>query len=337
VRSGLATAHVLSEATSSPTARALRAKLIGLGVRWHEYEPLSWDNERVGTRMAFGDRSLRPIAKLDRAETIVALDCDIFTEHPAVLKYSRDFARSRRQNGTLGIGKINRLWAIESVLSNTGAMADHRLAIRSELGLPFAQALDAALAGGASPNSDFLKEKKVAEYLKVLVAELKANTGRAIVLAGRRQSPEVHALVAKINATLGAPGNTLDYVEDPEGDRPSHVAAITQLAKDMAGGAVQTLIILGGNPVYDAPADLDFANALKTVKTSIHLCEYQNETSEQVTWHVPRAHFLEAWGDVRTWDGTITLAQPLIAPLYGGLSSMELCSLLLGQELGGRN
>jgi MoCo/4Fe-4S cofactor protein with predicted Tat translocation signal len=335
LRAGLASTHVLSEATSSPTVRALRAKLIGLGVSWHEYEPLSWDNERLGTRMAFGDHSVRPIAKLDRAETIVTLDCDMFIEHPAAMKYSRDFARSRRQNGTLGIGRMNRLWTIESVFTNTGAMADHRLALRAELGLPFAMALDAALGGGVAPTAEFLKEPKVEKYLKVLVEELKQNKGKAVVIAGRRQPPEVHALVARINDAIGAPGNTLEYVEDPDGDRPAHLRSIVDLTRQMAAGQVGTLIMIGGNPVYDAPADLAFGDALKHVKTSVHLHEYRNETSLGSTWHVPRAHFLEAWGDVRTWDGTVTVAQPLIAPLYGGLSAIELLSQLLGEEKGG--
>jgi molybdopterin-containing oxidoreductase family iron-sulfur binding subunit len=334
VRGGLATTHILSEATSSPTVRALRTRLIGQGAQWHEYEPLSWDNERAGTRIAFG-RALRPIARLDRAETIVTLDCDIFLDHPAAMKYSRDFARSRRQNGSLGIGKINRLWTIESLFTNTGAMADHRLALRAELGLPFAMALDAALGGGAPVAAEILKEPKVEKYVKVLVDELKQNKGKSVVIAGRRQPPEVHALVARINEAIGAPGATLEYVEDPDGERPSHLRAISELAREMTAGRVGTLVVIGGNPVYDAPVDLDFAAALKNVKTSIHLHDYHNETSQLATWHVPRAHFLEAWGDVRTWDGTVTLAQPLIAPLYGGLSAIELLSLLLGEEKAG--
>ncbi|HEX7838391.1 MAG TPA: TAT-variant-translocated molybdopterin oxidoreductase [Kofleriaceae bacterium] len=335
LRAGLATTHILSEATSSPTVRALRTRLIAQGVRWYEYEPLSWDNERTGTAMAFGGRPARPIARLDRAETIVALDCDLFLEHPAAMKYSRDFARSRRQNGTLGIGKMNRLWAIESTFTNTGAMADHRLALRAELGLPLAMALDARLAGGTEPSAEFLKEPRIEKYLKVLVEELRHNAGKAVVIAGRRQPPEVHALVARINQAIGAPGQTLDYVEDPDGDRPAHLRAITELTRAMAAGQVGALIMLGGNPMYDAPADLDFAAALKKVKTSLHLHEHRNETSLASAWHVPRAHFLEAWGDVRTWDGTISVAQPLIAPLYGGLSVIELLSLLLGEEKGG--
>lgn len=328
-------ARILAEASSSLTLAGLRNRLVSQGVGWHEYEPISWDNERLGTRKAFG-RSVRPIAKLDRATVILALDCDLFVEHPAAMKYSRDFARSRQPQGTEANGrKMNRLYAVESAFSNTGAVADHRLPLRSELGLPFAMALSARLGGGAEPSAEFLKEQKVQEFIAALADDLKAAGTKAIVVAGRRQSPEVHAIVAKINAALGAVGQTLDYVEDPEPDRPTHVASVQQLAQDMHAGKVTTLVILGGNPVYDAPADLDFATALTKVATSIHLAEYADETSQRTTWHVPKAHFLEAWNDCRTWDGTITMAQPLIAPLYGGLSSMELCSLLLGTELSG--
>ncbi len=324
--------RVLAEASSSPTLHALKRKLEQQGVVWHEYEPLSWDNEREGTRLAFG-RPMRPLAKLDKCETIVTIDCDLFVEHPASMRYSRDFARSRQKGGSLGPDKMNRLWVAESVMSNTGAMADHRLGMRSELGLPFAMALDASLSGGGLPNSEFLKESKVAQFISVLTEELKANAGRAVVIAGRRQPKEVHALVAKINATIGAPGATLDYAEDPEPTRVPHVQSIKALAGDMMASKVNTLIILGGNPVYDAPADCEFETALGKVKnTSLHLSEYADETSLKTKWHVPKAHFLEAWGDARTWDGTISIAQPLIAPIYGAISSIELLSMLLGDE-----
>ncbi len=335
LRDGMAKARILSEATSSPTVASLKRKLLAKypGLQWHEYEPISWDNERTGTKLAFG-RSVRPIARLDRAETIVTIDCDLFVEHPAALRYSRDYARSRKLDGALGIGKMNRLWSIESTFTNTGAMADHRLGLRSEHGLPFAMALDAALGGGAgTPGSEVIKEKKVAQFIQVLVEELQQNRGRAVVIAGRRQSPEVHALVARINHAIGAPGATLDYVEDPEPDRPSHKDSLTALVADLKqAGRVGSLVILGGNPVFDAPADLDFAAALAAVPVSVHLHEYVNETGQQASWHLPRAHFLEMWGDCRTWDGTITVGQPLMAPLYGGLAPAELLSLLLGSE-----
>jgi molybdopterin-containing oxidoreductase family iron-sulfur binding subunit len=325
--------RILSEATSSQTVAALRARLAGK-VQWHEYEPLSWDNERVGTKAVFG-RAVRPIAKLDKCETIVTIDCDLFVEHPAAARYNRDFARSRRKGGSLGPNKMNRLWSVESVFSNTGAVSDHRLPLRSEYGLPFAMALDAALSGGGAPNAEFLKENKVQTFLSVLAEELKQNAGKSVVIAGRRQPPEVHALVAKINQTLGAPGATLDYHDLPDADRPSHLESMKALVKDMQSGAVKALVILGGNPVYDAPADLDFAAALGKVTTSVHLSQYNDETSKKCTWHVPQAHFLEAWGDARTWDGTQSIAQPLIEPLWGGLSNAELLSLLLGEEKGG--
>jgi molybdopterin-containing oxidoreductase family iron-sulfur binding subunit len=343
LRGKLRETRILSEATSSPTVHALRALLLAEhpGLAWHEYEPLSWDNERLGTKLAFG-RAVRPLAKLDQCETIVTIDCDLFVEHPAAMRYNRDFAASRRVNGSLGFdangnARINRLWSVESTFSHTGAMADHRLAVRSEHGLPFAMALAAALGGGAPPNSELRNEKRVQQFVTVLAEELQANRGRAVVIAGRRQPPEVHALVAQINQAIGAPGKTLEYLAYPEGspelDRPSHVGSIQALARDMAGGKVGTLIILGGNPAYDAPADLDFAAALAKVQTSIHLSEHLNETSQLATWHLPRAHFLEAWGDTRTWDGSILIAQPLIAPLYGGLSSVELLGMLLGREV----
>ncbi len=325
---------VLSEATSSPTVARLRAEHFS-NVPWYEWEPLSWDNERTGLASVLG-RAMRPLAKLDRCHTIVALDCDLFGDHPAALRYSRDFAKSRRPSGSLGGFEMNRLWSVESTFTGTGAVADHRLPLRSELVLPLAMALDASLSNGALPASEFLREPKIAEFVRVLAEELRENRGRAVVVAGRRQPPEVHALVAKINEDLGAVGATLDYVDDPEPSRPSHLAALSELAGKLSAGTIKTLFILGGNPVYDAPWDLNFEAALAKAGASIHLSEYVNETSAKTTWHVPRAHFLEAWGDARTLDGTVTLAQPLVAPLYGGVSVVELLAMVAGQPATGR-
>ncbi|MEO8701908.1 MAG: Fe-S cluster-containing hydrogenase [Kofleriaceae bacterium] len=345
LRGNLGRVRVLSEASSSPTMRRLQTSLTGKIAGWDEYEPLSWDNERTGTKQVF-DRPVRPLARLDRCEAIITIDCDLFVEHPASLRYSRDFARSRRMNGSLGINKMNRLWSIESTFTHTGAMADHRLALRSELGLPIAMHIDAELGGGGEkPAATFLKETSVARFLDALLNDLQTFRGdktknipcRAVVIAGRRQPAAVHALVARINEKIGAVGDTLDYVEDRAPERPSHLDAIAKLSRDMAAGSVDTLVIIGGNPVYDAPADLEFAKALANVKTSIHLADYVNETSKKATWHVPRAHFLEAWGDTRTWDGMVTLAQPLIAPLYGGVSSIELVAMLTDESARGED
>ncbi len=322
--------RVLSEALSSPTLAQLRRKFLTdfPGAKWVEWEPISFDNERAGLKLAFG-KPARAFAHLDRAETIVVLDGDIFVEHPAAMRYSRDWKASRGpEASTLGAGKMNRLWSIESTWSSTGAMADHRLPLRAELALPFAQALDAQLAAGGAPSAEFLNEAKVAAFLKVLVKELQANRGKAVVIAGRRQPPAVHALVARINGALNAP---VDYFDDGD-DRLTHKDAIVELAGDLKAKAVSHLFVLGGNPVYDAPADLDLASAIASVENSVHLSEWDDETSEKTTWHVPRANYLETWGDARTWDGTWTIAQPMILPLYGGVSPLEFMSLVMGEE-----
>ena len=322
--------RVLSEGSSSPTIAALRQRLIEAlpGLVWHEWEPVSFDNERAGMKQIFG-KVVRPLYHLDQAETVLSLDCDFFTEHPAALRYGRDWSRARQaEGGSLGGGKINRLYQVESQYTPAGVLADHRLALRSDLILPFLLGVEAALSGGPLPAAQFLAERRVEPFLRAVAADLKASSGRAVVLVGRQQPPIVHAVAARVNAIIG--GATVEYLEDPAPDRPTHAESITALAREMAGGQVDTLIMIGGNPVYDAPADLAFADALAKVGTSIHLSEYKNETSLKATWHVPKAHYLEAWGDGLTWDGTYTVAQPMIAPLYGGLSTIELLALVLG-------
>ncbi len=272
-RSGLVAAgagvRFLSEATSSPTVQAMKRTLLGRipGAVWHEWEPVSFDNERAGTKLAFG-KPYRSLARLDKAQTIVVLDGDIFIEHPASVRLSKDFGKSRAaEGGSLGEGVINRLWSVESTFTTTGAAADHRLPLRSELVLPFALALEAALAGQQAPSAEFLGEKKIAHFLEVLAEELAENKAKAVVLAGRRQSPQVHALVARINAWLG--NDLVQYFEDPDPDRPSHGESIAQLGRDMAAGQVKALFILGGNPVYDAPADRANGQALAKGDTTV--------------------------------------------------------------------
>ena len=334
MRSSANRVRFLSEATSSPTVQRLRDQVRQQlpGAQWYEWEAVSFDNERAGTRMAFG-RPVRPLAYLDRAKTIVALDCDLFVEHPASLRYARDWARSRRSPvSSLGEGEISRLWSIESTFSSTGALADHRLPLRSELVLPLVMALEARITGGTEPGSDFLQEERIKRFVDVLARELQANRGRAVLVAGRRQPPHVHALVARLNEHLGAVGRTVDYLRDPDPERLDHGEGIARLVREINDGQVDYLFIVGGNPVYDAPADLDFAGALAKVKTSVHLSLYEDETSAKTTWHVPRAHYLEGWGDVRTYDGVVTMAQPLIEPMFGGLSTIDLLQLVLGAE-----
>jgi molybdopterin-containing oxidoreductase family iron-sulfur binding subunit len=333
--------RVLSEGTSSPTVRRLQKSLLAAmpQARWHEYEPLTRDNEREGTRRVFGAPH-RPIFDLEKADVVLVLDSDLLLDHPAALRHARDFARRRRPDEH----DMSRIYAVESHFSTTGGVADHRLPLRSELVLPFLMALDAALSAGAGvpggqskPAAAFLAEDKVARFLAALGVDLLAHRGRCVVAVGHRQPPEAHALVARINAVLGNVGTAVQYVADPDAERPHHVRDLGELVADMKGGKVDTLLILGGNPIYNAPAELDFAAALGAVKHSVHLSLYQDETSVKCSWHLPRAHYLEAWGDARSYDGTWTVAQPIVQPIFGGRSAIELLALVAGRPGSGES
>jgi Fe-S-cluster-containing dehydrogenase component len=325
--------RVLSESTSSPTIRALRTAFLERypDARWYEYEALSRDSERLGTRMAFG-RAMRPHYFLAETQIIAAFDADLFGDHPDSLRLARDYAGGRDPDASPG--GMNRLYAVESAYSVTGAAADHRLPLRSELIKPFLMALEARLRsseGGAQAGQNkALADAKVQKFLGALVDDLVKNRGASVVAVGMRQPPEVHALAARINALLGN-DRTVRYSVDPDGDRPTHAQDIAQLAGEMRKGAVNTLLMLGGNPVYDAPVDVDFTGALAEVENTIHLSGYRDETSILCDWHLPRAHYLEAWGDTRTPDGTYTLAQPIIEPIFGGRSPIDVLKQFLGR------
>ncbi len=319
---------VLAEGSSSPTLARQRAQLPKAFPKatWLEYEPFSRDNERLGTALAFG-KPYRPHFKLRGAEVIVVLDDDMLLSHPAAVEYARDFAQGRE-----GIhGQMNRLYAVESSYSVTGSAADHRLPLRSGQIGPFAAALEKAVIDGGkvgdSPAGD-----EADRYLRAIAKDLVAHRGRSVVTVGPQQPPEVHATVCRINAALGNAGETVVYFDEPDAQRPTHRDAIRLLAADMHAGKVQTLLILGGNPVYNAPADLDFEKALANVKTAIHLGLYADETARQCAWHLPQAHYLESWGDARSWDGTYSVVQPLIEPLLGGRSALAVVSLVLGDQ-----
>ena len=223
---------------------------------------------------------------------------------------------------------MNRIYSVESYPTLIGASADHRVAVKPSQVERFARmaAHEIGVPGGeAGPFTG-------ADWFSRLVEDLKANRGASLVIAGEHQPAEVHALAHAMNAALGNVGKTVQYTPGPIDRRP-HVEAITALATAMQSGNVQTLLILGGNPAFDAPADVDFAGALAKVPTSIHVGVYRNETARLCTWHVPQAHFLESWGDVRSFDGTYSVVQPTIAPLHGGRTWIEVLARLLGETL----
>jgi molybdopterin-containing oxidoreductase family iron-sulfur binding subunit len=331
---------VLAGSSSSPSRARARDVFMQAYPRagWYEYEPVSRDNEREGTGLVFG-AAMRTHPKLKSAGVVACFDADPLFDHPSSLRLTREFAAAR--NPETGTGA--RLYAAESSYSLTGVRADHRVAIPAKR-VPVLLAcvahhlvadhhleLPAAAAGYAGEAGKEISDHEL-QFAEMLAVDLANHRGAGVILVGPRQEPAVHALAAVLNQALEANGSTIEYTADPDPDRPTHLTAIGDLAAAISSGSVQTLLILGGNPVYDAPADLRFAELISRVPQSIHLSLYDDETSQKCTWHLPRAHGLESWGDGRAYDGTLTMRQPLIAPLYDGRSAIEILALASGSE-----
>lgn len=228
--------------------------------------------------------------------------------------------------------KMNRLYAVESNFTVTGAMADHRLRLQSHKIGGFLAALAQKLGitvGGLDKHKGALNGYELAaKWVEVVAKDLTANKGKAVIVVGNRQPAHVHALAHLINASLA--GEVVKYTRGFEEKFESGTASIKELSADMTGGKVTTLVILGGNPVYNAPADLKFREALKSVKNKIHLGLYEDETAIECDWHINEAHYLESWGDGRAYDGTASIQQPLVAPLHNGKSALEFLASISG-------
>ncbi len=304
---------VLSEPASSPSLGAVRRHFLDRFPRaqWVDYDPLSRSAELQGARIAFG-RRLQPQYDFSKAEVIFALDCDFLGVDVPSLRAVKQFAKGRHVENEHD--SMNRLYVAESAFSITGAMADHRFRIKPS----GAAALALALAG---------KGNGAPYWLDILRRDLEAHRGRSLVVAGPRQPAAVHALVWLINAELGNLGETVWFTEPPLPPSPQSVG---DLAAALEAGEVKTLLILGGNPAFDAPADAELAARLEKAGTVIHLGAEVNETARAAHWHLPEAHYLEAWGDARALDGTASVQQPLIRPLYEGKTAAETLALVSG-------
>ena len=319
---------ILSESFSSPTLARLASELRARYPRahWATYDAVSDENRLAGLRQATG-RDVDLMLRMDRASVILALDADPLLADPEMIRHARGFADGRRA-GASG-GAMNRLYVVEGVFSLTGAMADHRLRLASRQIGPFLAALAARLGSPAAaagvPGLD-------PRWIDALAKDLLANRGKGLIVAGERQPAAVHAAVCALNTTLGNTGKTVSYYETKDAALPS-VSSLASLVSSMAAGAVQTLVVLGGNPVFDAPADLAFAAAMAKVPHSIALGHTVDETSAKAEWHLPRAHYLESWGDARAVGGTLSVVQPLILPLFGGRTPVDVLGLLVGDEV----
>jgi molybdopterin-containing oxidoreductase family iron-sulfur binding subunit len=315
----------LTETITSPT---LAAQFKGIltefpQAKWHQYEPVNNDNARAGAMAAFG-QPVNTIYDFSKADRILALDADFLSAHPGMLKYARDFAARRRI--TEGKKEMNRLYVVETTPTPTGAAADHHWAVRpSEL-----LKVTSTIASGAGLRNDVGTVSL--KGLDAVAKDLQEHKGASIVIAGREAPPQVHALAHAMNNALGNVGKTVFYTDPIEANPVDQRQSLQDLLNDIDGGRVEMLVIVGGNPVYNTPADLklDQARMFKT-RLRVHLSQYRDETSRLCHWHIPESHYLEAWSDTRTYDGTVSIVQPLIEPLYQSKSAHELLAVFTPQ------
>ena len=315
---GGAALRILADPATSPTLERQKRALLERypAARWHRWTPLSRHEVRRGAELAFG-RVLETVPRIERCAVVLAVESDLFDGAPGHLNFARAFAR-RRQPGD----DMLRLYALESTPTLVGANADHRF-----MHAPIE--IDAALRAVATELGvgQGLGDVEKPGWVAAVARDLERNRGRALLHAGAAQPASVHALVHAINDALGAP---VDHFAPIEPEPADEGTALESLVEEMRAGAVDTLLVLGANPVFTAPADLDFAGALRQVPMSVHLGLHVDETARACTWHLPQAHELEAWSDTLAFDGTATIMQPSVRPLFGGWSAHEVIALALG-------
>jgi molybdopterin-containing oxidoreductase family iron-sulfur binding subunit len=322
--------HVLSPPVTSPTLARQREALFERfpQARWHEYEAGRSQAGAQAVSAGLG-RPLAPIYRFDGADVVVSLDADFLAEGPATVRYARDFMSRRgagiegQARGEDGDATPNRLYVIETGCTPTGAAADNRLPLSPSGLASFARALAAKFGVPAAISGD-VDER----WVNGVHADLDAHRGRSIVLAGDRQPQEVHAQALAINNALGNFGSTIEFV-DALAPSAGASDSLRNVAAALRAGEVDWLIVLDANPAYDAPPGLDFAPAMAKARHSVHFGLYNDETAAACEWHLPAAHFLESWSDARAYDGTASIVQPLIAPLYRGKTVHDLFSALL--------
>jgi len=295
-------------------------------LRWFQWEAIHRDRVWAGAERAFG-RPLEVLPDFAAADVVLAIDGDFLDTAPGALRFAREFASRRRAVEVRE--RMSRLYALESTPTLAGAKADHRLLLHpAEI-----EAALRRLAGalGAAPQDWARASTPHARALDAIAQDLRGARGRALVHAGASQSAATHALVHALNHAIGAFGTTLAAIEPVAAEPQDQTASITALTEAMQGGEIDTLLVLGWNPVFTAPVDLDFERALRGVPFSIYLGEYVDETAAAVHWHVARAHEYEAWSDVRAFDGTVTIQQPQIRLQAERHSAHELLELFLGE------
>jgi len=318
----------LADQSSSPTRARLLKKLRAKFPKavWAEYEPINDEPPAAAAKAVFG-ADVKPIYRFAGAKRILSFDADFFHAESGSLYYAREFAKGRRVKSTKD--DMNRLYVAESAFTLTGSMADHRLRLATSHMLALAAAI-----GGKTLDTELLKP--LTEGLDAFVSQkwidecaedLKGHKGESLIVAGAHLPPQVHAIAYAMNALLGNIGKTVDFVSI----EPSTATTISALADTIKGGSVKTLVILGGNPAYNAPVELDWAKVQASVADVIRLGYMADETAKISGTNLAAAHYLESWGDARTTDGTVVPVQPMILPLFGGITQLEVLARIAGE------
>jgi molybdopterin-containing oxidoreductase family iron-sulfur binding subunit len=313
--------RILTEPITSPSlAEQMQALIAALPqAKWHQWDAV------YGVTQG-GAPQASAIYRFAKAEVVVSLDSDFLGFGPGAVRYTKDFS-SRRRMGTPQ-DQLNRMYVVEPVPTVTGANADHRLAMKASEVAGFAAALAAAV--GARSGGTGTVSGDAQKWVSAIAADLAAHKGTSVVVAGDRQPAVVHALARAMNEALGNAGVTVTYTAPIAASPADGAASIAELVAEMKAGKVDLLVIFGGNPAFTAPADLGFAEALGKVTTAVHFGQYFDETAERCHWHVNEAHYLESWGDARAFDGTASVIQPLVAPIYEGHAAIEILAVMNG-------
>jgi MoCo/4Fe-4S cofactor protein with predicted Tat translocation signal len=314
--------YFLSETITSPSLAAQWKQVQAAypSAKLVQWEPVNQDSSRAASKAAFGSYTDAQY-KLEDADVILSLDADFLggIAHPGFLPLAAGYAeRHRYEEGKT----MNRMYVVETMPTVTGFKADHRLALKPSEIAGFAT----AMVNGATPQSGSEERQK---FFSALMDDLKASGGRCVVIPGEQAPPAVHAAAYALNSTLGAVGKTVIYTETVNPMPSEQVAELKSLVADINAGKVQWLVILGVNPIYSAPSDLHFQDAFAKVPVTAHLGSHVDETGVIANWHINKAHYLESWSDARAYDGTISIIQPMIDPLYGGKSAFDVFQTLL--------
>lgn len=324
----------ISEANHGPTFTRLKEEARNRfpNADWVTFEPFGEENVLNGHQKAFGEK-LRRSNRFDRANVVISLEDDFMNAADNNVQNIRRFNEARKIEST--DDELNRLYVVESNYSLTGSNADHRYRLKTSKLEAFTYSLASRLSQeveGLEAFAGYNDESIDRDWIEELASELLANRGQAVLTAGAEHSADVHAAVAAINAALGNAGETIEYIEVPTVDQQDQNLRYKEVVEAMQNGEYDTVVLIGTNPVYNSFSDLDFEQALDQVDTTIHLGLHNDETGSRCSWHVNRAHFLETWNDGRSWEGALSVVQPLIQPLFDGKSEIELLAAIVRGE-----